>query len=407
MNSLTGLRAPAGEEGCSCGSRAGHQGGPRPVRRLRDRRRGDREPSRGRAATRSSSTAAARTARPSTWGCAGSSCPRCAPDGRDAEPLGPVGRAPARPPHRRCPVFNAANAPLLPLLRAARIPAAVHVDGLEWKRGKWGPTGRRYDLRAERAAVRWADVLIADALGIQAYYRQRYGAASRFLPMAHRSDRPARAPAPRAGAQTTGLPPRLARLEPENHVDVVLRGYLASSCSSRSWSSGRAAHITEVERLAGADRRVRMSAASGTRNCSTPCYAEPRATCTGTPSAGRTSLLRALGAGAGVSPSTSTSTAEVAGDAGLYFADDADVTSALNRRRPNRPRRRSGQRPGAVRSRSATAGTRSRPATRTSAVTWREGAPSVQTRSRIRDRRDTRVSFPNNSKSRISALTVR
>src|SRR4051795_11334793 len=39
-------------------------------------------------------------------------------------------------------VFNAANAPLLPLLRAARIPAAVHVDGLEWKRGKWGPTGR-------------------------------------------------------------------------------------------------------------------------------------------------------------------------------------------------------------------------------------------------------------------------
>ena len=35
-------------------------------------------------------------------------------------------------------VFNAANAPLLPLLRAARIPVATHVDGLEWKRAKWG-----------------------------------------------------------------------------------------------------------------------------------------------------------------------------------------------------------------------------------------------------------------------------
>ena len=38
-------------------------------------------------------------------------------------------------------VFNAANAPWLPLLRAARIPVATHVDGLEWKRGKWGPAG--------------------------------------------------------------------------------------------------------------------------------------------------------------------------------------------------------------------------------------------------------------------------
>ena len=40
-------------------------------------------------------------------------------------------------------VFNAANSPLLPALRAARVPVATHVDGLEWKRAKWGGTGRR------------------------------------------------------------------------------------------------------------------------------------------------------------------------------------------------------------------------------------------------------------------------
>src|SRR3712207_144199 len=39
-------------------------------------------------------------------------------------------------------LFNAANAPLLPALRAARIPVATHVDGLEWKRAKWGGTGQ-------------------------------------------------------------------------------------------------------------------------------------------------------------------------------------------------------------------------------------------------------------------------
>src|SRR4051794_39656967 len=34
-------------------------------------------------------------------------------------------------------VFNAANSPLLPLLRLRGIPVVMHVDGLEWKRAKW------------------------------------------------------------------------------------------------------------------------------------------------------------------------------------------------------------------------------------------------------------------------------
>src|SRR5690606_7170961 len=73
-------------------------------------------------------------------------------------------------------VFNAANAPLLPLLRAARIPVATHVDGLEWKRAKWSGVGRRYYRLAESLAVRWSDALIADAQGIADYYRRAFGA---------------------------------------------------------------------------------------------------------------------------------------------------------------------------------------------------------------------------------------
>lgn len=33
-------------------------------------------------------------------------------------------------------VFNAANSPLVPLLRGRGIPVALHMDGLEWKRSK-------------------------------------------------------------------------------------------------------------------------------------------------------------------------------------------------------------------------------------------------------------------------------
>src|SRR3954471_7671226 len=78
-------------------------------------------------------------------------------------------------------VFNAANASLLPALRAARVPVATHVDGLEWKRAKWGPVGQRYYRVAESMAVRWSDALIADAAGIVDYYRQEFGAPTTLL----------------------------------------------------------------------------------------------------------------------------------------------------------------------------------------------------------------------------------
>ena len=63
-------------------------------------------------------------------------------------------------------VFNSANSVFLPILRLFRIPVAVHVDGLEWQRAKWGTWGRRYYRMAEALAVRWADALISDAQGI-------------------------------------------------------------------------------------------------------------------------------------------------------------------------------------------------------------------------------------------------
>ena len=91
-------------------------------------------------------------------------------------------------------VFNAANSPFLPALRAARIPVATHVDGLEWRRGKWGPTGKRYYRAAEALAVRYSDALIADAQGIADYYTEEFNAPTDLLAYG----RPASAPTPRA-----------------------------------------------------------------------------------------------------------------------------------------------------------------------------------------------------------------
>ena len=87
----------------------------------------------------------------------------------------------ARPKPDAVFMFNAANAVLLPALRARRIPVATHVDGLEWKRAKWTGFGQTYYRRAEELAVRWSDALIADAVGIADYYRSEFDAPTELL----------------------------------------------------------------------------------------------------------------------------------------------------------------------------------------------------------------------------------
>ncbi|MGZ5465208.1 MAG: glycosyltransferase, partial [Thermoanaerobaculia bacterium] len=71
-------------------------------------------------------------------------------------------------------VCNAANAFVLPLLRAARIPVAVNVDGIERRRRKWNVAGRAVYAIGETLSVGFANRVIADAQVIADYYRANY-----------------------------------------------------------------------------------------------------------------------------------------------------------------------------------------------------------------------------------------
>lgn len=231
-------------------------------------------------------------------------------------------------------VFNAANAPLLPLARARGVPVAVHVDGLEWQRAKWGPTGRRYYRSAERLAVRWADALIADAHGIQQYYQDTYGAPSSFIPYGAPILTDARADllAPLALA-----PHRyhliVARFEPENHVDVMVRGFARSASPHPLVVVGSApysgAYTAELRRLAEADPRVRLLGGVWDQELLNALYANA-ATYLHGHSVGGTNptLLRAMGAGAPVLAFDVVFNREVLGDTGLFFGD-ADALACL------------------------------------------------------------------------------
>ena len=229
-------------------------------------------------------------------------------------------------------VFNAANAPLLPVLRAARIPVATHVDGLEWKRAKWGPTGQRYYRAAEAMAVRWSDALIADAEGIADYYRREFHAPTTLLTYGAPMIDPGSDRLAELGLEPGAFHLVVARFEPENHVDVIVDGYRRSSASKQLVVVGSApysdAYTERVHSLA--DDRVRFLGGVWDQRQLDQLYAHCYTYLHGHSVGGTNpSLLRAIGAGAAVLAFDVDFNREVVAEAGRYFTDAADVAAVL------------------------------------------------------------------------------
>lgn len=230
-------------------------------------------------------------------------------------------------------VFNAANAPFLPVLRARRVPVATHVDGLEWRRGKWGAAGRRYYRAAESLAVRWSDTLIADAQGIADYYDCEFGADTELIAYGAPQIDPDRTDR----LSELGLSPRgyhlvVARFEPENHVDVVVEGYVRSGARRPLLVVGSApyadAYTDRVRALA--DDRVRLLGGVWDQDLLDQLYAGSITYLHGHSVGGTNpSLLRAVGAQAPVNAFDVVFNREVLGEAGRYWRTPADVAALV------------------------------------------------------------------------------
>ena len=222
-------------------------------------------------------------------------------------------------------VFNAANAPFVPLIRSRGTAVAVHVDGLEWKRDKWGRFGRRYYRRAEEQAVREADALIADARGIQDYYDDEFGMPTELIAYGTHIIQNS----PSDLIEELGLVPgafhlAVARFEPENHVDVIVEGYTRSDARLPLVVVGSApysaAYTESIQRIAEQDDRIRLLGGVWDQRLLDQLYTHALSYLHGHSVGGTNpSLLRAMGAGTAVLAWDVVFNREVAGTGGSYF----------------------------------------------------------------------------------------
>lgn len=132
-------------------------------------------------------------------------------------------------------VFNAANAPFLLLLKAARIRSVLHLDGHDGRRQKWRGLGQRYYSVSTRIGLKLADVVVVDSAAMQQELRDGYGVETAFVAYgAQTSVKDSAEVATQLdglGLEPGGYHLLVARFEPENHVLEILESFVASDAT--------------------------------------------------------------------------------------------------------------------------------------------------------------------------------
>jgi glycosyltransferase involved in cell wall biosynthesis len=236
---------------------------------------------------------------------------------------------------RRCDVAlycNAANAVFTWIPRAAGVPTALNVDGLERMRKKWNAVARAWYLVSERLSTFCPAATVSDAEHVAEYYFHRYGKQTSFIPYgAELGKVPSTAVLDRLGLEPQKYFLYVSRLEPENNALMVREAFERLDTSKKLVLVGDAPYAQEYIRSVRdtQDARVVIPGAiygDGYHELQSHCYAYIHATEVG---GTHPALIEAMGRGALVLYLDTPENAEVAGGAGIAFRSGSDLTAKL------------------------------------------------------------------------------
>lgn len=106
----------------------------------------------------------------------------------------------------------------------------TNMDGLEWKRSKYKPIVRSFLKYAEKLGAKYSDYLIADSVGIQEYLYKTYKKESEYIAYgANNFTNPKKYVLSKYHLSQYKYSMLIARLEPENNIETIIKGYIKST----------------------------------------------------------------------------------------------------------------------------------------------------------------------------------
>lgn len=221
-------------------------------------------------------------------------------------------------------------------LKLAGVVNLINMDGIEWRRAKWGPLARAWFWLNDWAGCLIGDHLIADHPAIEAHLRTRT-AARRITTIPYGAEPIAAAPT--APLEALGLKPQryltlVARPEPENSILEAVRGFscrvrgvelvvLGDYRESRQYHRAIVRAASDEVRFLGAVYDPATLAALRSH-----CIAYVHGHQVG---GTNPSLVEALGAGNAVIAHDNRFNRWVAEDGALYFRDGFDFDRVVSR----------------------------------------------------------------------------
>lgn len=212
------------------------------------------------------------------------------------------------------------------LCRVFGARVVMNVDGLDWKRAKWGPLARAYFRSAAHSAIRFCNRLITDAEAMRKIYIEHFHKETTMIAYGayvESSERPELIK--QFGVEPDGYYLIASRLIPENHADLIMLGFLESGTSRKLVIAGGANYDSPFHRRLreiASDRVIftgHIHDQSVIKELHCNCFAYVHGHSVG---GTNPSLLKAMGYGNCILAFDSVFNREVLADGGLFFPED-------------------------------------------------------------------------------------